>query len=276
MLNLRFEVTTPWWQTPWFYAFALSTVIALTWFFVSLRIRQIRKRQMERIRLIERMIESEHVALRAQLNPHFIFNCLSSIQQYIFTRDISSGNKYISSFSRLIRSTLQNSTKAFILLKDEVAYLSGYLALEKLLFEEKMDYHIEVTPELLEGPYLIPPMLIQPFVENSIRHGLRPKMEGKGHIHLSFRKAGDRLEIVVLDNGIGRAQAAKYKPHEHIEYQSKGMSLTADRIRTMNARYKEPVTIDIVDLQDEESKPAGTRVIMEFPFFHLLPEYETT
>lgn len=272
ILTLPFVVATPFWQTAWFYGLIIAAFLSLTWLFVSLRIRQIRNREKEKEQLSQRMMEMEHMALQAQMNPHFIFNCLNSIQQYIFEQDIFATNKYISGFAKLIRATLQNSSKDFIPVPDEISYLSGYLSLEKLRFKEKMDYFIEVDPAINDDVYIIPPMLIQPFVENSMRHGLRHKLEGKGYIHIKFSKAGNRLSVTVEDNGIGRKKAAGFKTREHIEYQSKGMSLTADRIRMMNAKYNDSILIDVIDLEDQTGKPAGTRVTMEFPLFHILLE----
>jgi len=275
ILPLRFAVETPWWQTYWFTGVVIAAFLSLIWLFVSLRIRQIRHRQQEKERLNQRMMEMEHMALQAQMNPHFIFNCLNSIQQYIFDQDIFAANKYLTGFAKLIRATLQNSTKPFIVLSEEISYLSGYLSLEKLRFKEKMDYVIEVDPALHGGAYLVPPMLIQPYVENSMRHGLRHKTQGKGLIQIRFRHEGTRLSVVVEDNGIGRKGAAAFKTREHIEYQSKGMSLTADRIRMINSRYQDSIRAEVIDLEDESGRPAGTRVVIEFPLFHLSSENET-
>jgi ligand-binding sensor domain-containing protein len=272
-LSLHFTVIAPFWQTIWFSGLIIAFFFFLTWLFVSLRIRYIRRRQLEKELLNQRIIEMEHMALQAQMNPHFIFNCLNSIQQYIFDQDIYAANKYISGFAKLIRATLQNSSKPFIGLPDEISYLSGYLSLEKLRFKEKMDYLIEADPSINDEIHIIPPMLIQPFVENSMRHGLRHKLEGKGFITIKFWKAGDRLAVTIEDNGIGRKKAGSFKTREHIEYQSKGMSLTADRIRMMNAKYKDNILIDVIDLEDPVTgNPTGTRVIMEFPLFHILLE----
>ncbi|GGA86262.1 sensor histidine kinase [Puia dinghuensis] len=272
VLSLRFTVATPWWQSVWLYLLVLAAFLLLTWLLVSLLIRQIRNRQKEAEKINRRMSELEHMALQAQMNPHFIFNCLNSIQQYIFDQDIFAANKYIAGFSRLIRSTLQNSIKDFIPLADEIDYLSGYLSLEKLRFKEKMDYYIEADPELNRGPYVVPPMLIQPYVENSMRHGLRHKLEGRGYIHIKFRSSANCLFVIVEDNGIGRKRAAAFKTREHIEYQSKGMSLTADRVRMMNAKYSDPIRIEVVDLEDDAGQATGTRVVIEFPLFHLFAE----
>ena len=271
-LSLHFGVIAPFWQTAWFSGLLITVFLLLTWLFVSLRIRHIRRRQQEKESLNQRIMEMENTALQAQMNPHFIFNCLNSIQQYIFDQDIFAANKYITGFSRLIRATLQNSTKPFIPLPDEISYLSNYLSLEKLRFKDKMDYQIEVDPAVNHHHYILPPMLIQPYVENSMRHGLRHKMDGKGYIRIRFYKKDSRLLITVEDNGIGRKKAAGYKTREHIEYQSKGMSLTADRIRMMNAKYNDNISIDVIDLEDDAGHAAGTRVVMEFPLFHILLE----
>ncbi|HEY4336281.1 MAG TPA: histidine kinase, partial [Puia sp.] len=275
VLTLNIEVATPWWQTFWFEGLVLLAILCLAWLLASLRIRRIRNRQREKEQVSQRMMELEHTALQSQMNPHFIFNCLNSIQQYIFDQDIFAANKYLTGFSKLIRATLQNSSKPFILLSEEIGYLSGYLSLEKLRFKDKMDYTIVVDPTLQGSDYLVPPMLIQPYVENSMRHGLRHKTQGKGTILIRFRHEGHRLSVTVEDNGIGRKGAAAFKTREHIEYQSKGMSLTADRIRMINARYNDPIRVEVIDLEDDAGRPAGTRVVMEFPLFHLISENET-
>lgn len=274
LVSLPFSVITPFWQTSWFNILVLAAFLSLIWMFVTLRIRHIHRRQRENEHLNQRMMEMEHTALQAQMNPHFIFNCLNSIQQYIFDQDIFAANKYITGFSRLIRATLTNSSKSFISLADEISYLSNYLSLEKLRFKEKMDYCIDLDPAVNSNQYIIPPMLIQPFVENSMRHGLRHKIDGKGTIRIKFTKSGNRLAVTVEDNGIGRKKAASYKTREHIEYQSKGMSLTADRIRMMNAKYNDSILINVEDLTNAEGQPEGTRVTMEFPFFHTLVDID--
>ena len=275
LLSLPFVVVTPFWQTGWFYGFIIVAFLLLTWLFVNMRIKSIRRRQREREELTHRMAEMENTALQAQMNPHFIFNCLNSIQQYVFDQEVLAANKYLTGFARLIRATLHNSSRAFISLTDEIEYLSTYLSLEKLRFKEKMDYVIETDPSINPGQYIIPPMLIQPFVENSMRHGLRHKTTGKGYIYIGISLSANRLVVAVEDNGIGRKQAAAYKTREHIEYQSKGMSLTADRIRMMNVKYNDSIRIEVIDLQDSTGQPAGTRVVMQFPLFHTTTQEET-
>jgi len=132
----------------------------------------------------------------------------------------------------------------------------------------------EVDPVIDRGAFLIPPMLIQPYVENSMRHGLRHKTDGKGTIWVKMQRSGDRLVVTIEDNGIGREKAGQYKTREHIEYQSKGMSLTADRIRVINVAYGEGIKVDVTDRMDEAGRPAGTRVVMYFPLFHITIQKE--
>jgi hypothetical protein len=271
VLSLHFTVATPFWKTIWFDVVMVAVFVLLTWLFVTLRIKHIRRRQAEQQELYKRMAETEHMALQAQMNPHFIFNCLNSIQQYIFDQDIFAANKYITGFARLIRATLNNSSKPFITLADEIDYLSAYLSLEKLRFKEKMNYSVDVhlSLDMSREDIFIPPMLIQPYVENCIRHGLRHRMGGGGYIRIHITQEGDKLKFIIEDNGIGREQAARYKTQEHIEYQSRGMSLTADRIRLINTVNGGNIQVEVNDLQDQRGQATGTRVIIRFPRYDL-------
>jgi len=251
----------------WFEALIVFIFLLLVWLGVSRRIRQIRRRQDQQDRLVREKAELENRALQAQMNPHFIFNCLNSIQQFIFDGDELAANNYISGFARLIRATLHNSSRPFISVTDEVAYLSTYLSLEKMRFKDKMEYFVEVDPAIDQENTLLPPMLIQPYVENCMRHGLRHKASGKGYILITMSQEEGRLMVVVEDNGIGRKKAMEYKSREHIEYQSKGMSMTADRIRIISAVYGGDITVKVEDVMNEDGKPAGTRILISLPEF---------
>ena len=266
-LSLPFIVTNPFWRTTWFDILFFLTLITLIWFYLNWRIKTIRQRQEEKENISKKVMEMEQMAMRAQMNPHFIFNCLNSIQQYIFNQDIFAANKYITEFAKLMRATLQNSTQSYITLEDEVAFLSTYLSLEKLRFKEKMNYSIEVDPSLSYKDVIIPPMLIQPYVENCMRHGIRHKSGDKGYIRIHVYQEAGKLIFIVEDNGIGREKASQYKTREHIEYQSKGMSLTADRIRLINSLYGNDITAEVFDLINERGQASGTRVRIQFPKF---------
>jgi ligand-binding sensor domain-containing protein len=276
VLRQRFAVITPFWLATWFDILVVAVFALGTWGLASSRIRTIRRRQREREQLNRKMMDIERMGLQAQMNPHFIFNCLTSVQQYIVDQDILSANKYISGLARLIRLTLHNSSLAFIRLTDEIDYLSAYMALEKLRFKEKMEYSIDVDPQILQSSCYIPPMLIQPYVENSIRHGLRHRKGGMGYLWLRIRQDQTEgrcgLTVVVEDNGIGRDRSARYKTTEHIEYQSRGMTMTAERIRMINAAYGGDIRVEVTDLEDAAGQPAGTRVVMQFGMLDNLPQ----
>lgn len=265
--SLKFTITTPYWKTLWFESLFFIVLALLVWLFAGWRIRKIRRQQQEKERLLKEMAELENRALQAQMNPHFIFNCLNSIQQYIFDQDLRATNRYITGFARLIRATLYNSSRALISVADEIEYLSTYLTLEKMRFKDKMDFIIRVEPDIDQEDCLLPPMLIQPYVENSMRHGLRHKTNGNGIINISMVKKGQRLVIVVEDNGIGRQKAMEYKTREHIEYQSKGMSMTAERIKTISALYESEINVTVEDLITPGGVAAGTRIVLNMPEF---------
>ncbi|GGA93758.1 hypothetical protein GCM10011511_16310 [Puia dinghuensis] len=273
MLQLPVTVDIQWWKKPWFVVGAWLLSLVLSWLLVSSRIRIIRRRQREKEGLLQRMSDLESTALKSQMNPHFIFNCLTSIQLLNLSGDTGGSNQYITGLAKLIRMTLHNSSRTFVSIGDEVDYLSSYLSLEKMRFKEKIDYEIVVDTSIHPGVVLIPPMLIQPFVENALKHGLAHKVDGKGFISIRMRIADDRIVIVIEDNGVGRKEAAaRPKSAEWKEYPSRGLSLTEDRIGIMNKLYAGDAGIEVTDLQDSDGSPAGTRVTLRLPIFYGRPQ----
>ena len=267
-LSVKFSITTPFWKTWWFIVMLTLVFLLATWGLVDRRIRRAQLQQEEKERLHRKMSELENMALQAQMNPHFIFNCLNTVQQFIFDQDTFLANQYISDLATLIRSTLHYSNKPFITARQEIDYLNTYLSIEKVRFDTKMDYRLEVDESVDRDELQIPPMLIQPYVENGIRHGLRHKKTGKGLITVAIRMLEDSLQVIVEDNGIGREMSARYKTREHIEYQSRGMSLTADRIRMLNSINRQQIHVRVEDLRDAAGEAVGTRIVLTFPLFH--------
>jgi len=229
------------------------------------RIRRVRFREKEKTRMSEQVSMLEQMALKAQMNPHFIFNSLNSIQQYVVDKDIVGANKYISGFSRLIRLTLDNSSKPEIPIAEEIKHLSQYLELEKMRTDNKFLYSISIPEEILQDDYSISPMVLQPFVENSIRHGIRYRNDSNGHIKIVVTHYEKGLRFIIEDNGVGREIAGLYKSINPIEYQSKGISLTEQRINLMNRNRKEKIEILLTDIKDEKNATAGTRVVINYP-----------
>jgi hypothetical protein len=224
-----------------------------------------KERQIEKNELEMKMTELEQMALRAQMNPHFIFNSLNSVQHFIMNKDVEGVNKYLGTFAHLIRQTLNNSGKQLVSIDEEVKYLDTYLALEKMKSNDSFNYIINVKENVDRSATFVPGMILQPFVENSIKHGVTHKEKNDGLINISISKNG-KLVCLVEDNGIGRKKAGEIKlAGEGAVYESTGMTITMNRIETINKIYHADISLQVDDVNDSEGKPAGTRVKLEFP-----------
>lgn len=198
-------------------------------------------------------------SLRTQMNPHFIFNALNSVNNYIAKSDERSANRYLSDFSMLMRSVLENSEEDFIPLDKELELLQLYLKLEHSRFPDKFDYNIQVDEQIDTSSFEIPPMLLQPYIENAVWHGLRYKEE-KGFLKVNLKlKSATIIEIEITDNGIGRKNSAELKTNNQKKQKSKGMGNIKKRIAILNEMYKDKVDVSISDLYDDKT---GTKVIL--------------
>jgi ligand-binding sensor domain-containing protein len=260
-LSIRFVIDKPFWRTWWFIGLVVLTAIALVWIVVHLRLRTIRRRR----ELLQDINEYKQKMLRQQMNPHFIFNTLNSIQYFLLDDDTSSSLTYLSKFAKLMRIVLDNSQHNFISIEEEIQGVRLYLELEALRFEESFDYDIVIDPQVNTYEYKMPALLLQPYVENSIRHGLLHK-KGKGHLLVQITKEENCLFCVIEDNGIGRKKAAEIKMKQGTFQQSLGSKITEDRIDILNSLYSNDIDIRYVDLEDEMEQPRGTRVEITLPF----------
>lgn len=199
-------------------------------------------------------------SLRTQMNPHFIFNALNSVNTYIAKSDERSANRFLSEFSVLMRSVLENSEEDFIPLSRELELLELYVKLEHSRFEDKFDFEIDVDQKIDIEAFEIPPMLLQPYIENAIWHGLRYREE-KGFLKITAEQLdNDMLEINIMDNGIGRKKSAALKTSNQKKQKSKGMGNIKKRIQILNDMYKNKVDVSITDLYDDET---GTKVSLK-------------
>ncbi len=203
-------------------------------------------------------------SLRREMNPHFIFNSLNSVNQFIARNDELAANKYLSSYSRLMRNTLENSNKDFTPLATELEQLKEYLELEHMRFQDKFTYQIRIDESLDMEAILIPNMLIQPQLENAIWHGLRYK-ENSGLLTLTIRKKASSLSVVIEDNGIGLTKSRELKTKHQREHHSRGLTNTYERIHLLNSLYNCHITIDITEKTGNES---GVIVTFHFPIQH--------
>ncbi|NSL89693.1 histidine kinase [Chitinophaga sp. Mgbs1] len=223
-----------------------------------------RKKQLE-TEYDKKLTEIELKAIRAQINPHFIFNCLNSIQLFVMQRDYEYAQKYLSDFSYLIRKTLDFSRRNFISLADEITYLNTYLGLEKMRFENRMEYEIIVDPVIATAELEIPAMLLQPYVENAVKHGMTNPQAAIGKLSIHFNQvAADMLECVIADNGIGiaRSRSLRTLPKHH---QSSGMDISQNRAELLNKMYNTEIHIEIIDRSAQSGDDSGTVVKVLIP-----------
>lgn len=211
--------------------------------------------------LVRRSAELEMRALRAQMNPHFIFNCLSSINRFILKNETKPASNYLTRFSRLMRMTLMNSQKAHITLEDELQMLRLYLEMERLRFKNSFDYSISFLNEMDIDNIFIPPMLLQPFCENAIWHGLMHR-SGQGKLEIAFSLIDAVLNCTITDNGVGRAKAEQLKTKTAEKEKSMGLEITRERLALMNDENNRGSCYVIEDLEDEHGEASGTKVTL--------------
>ena len=269
------------------YLLILLSALVLTGFFIYRSIYL--KRKNERLRLEnaltvqnlesekrhaelkQQAIELEMQALRAQMNPHFIFNCLSSINRFIFKNETRAASDYLTRFSRLIRMVLMHSQKKLIPLEDELEMLRLYLDMERLRFKNAFDYILSTTNAVESNSIFIPPLLLQPFCENAIWHGLMHK-EGQGHLNISISEENKTLHCIITDDGVGREMALALNSKSVEKEKSLGLQITAKRLALLNGENSSDTFYEIEDLLDENGNAAGTKVNLKISYKESLEE----
>ena len=206
------------------------------------------------------MADAEMQALRARMNPHFIYNALNSIQSLVLDNRTQEAVRYIGKFAKLLRQVLEQSDNNLITLEKELNTLDLYIQLEALRMNAQLHHDIEVDEQLMPEKELVPPLIIQPYVENALWHGLSRKTNER-NLWITVSATEDWLIIKIRDNGIGRHQAAIHKRESGINASSKGMSITANRLALMNNETTEGA-VSVLDLYDELQQPQGTEVTL--------------
>ncbi len=243
----------------WYYIFGLAVtamLIIITAFLLGVQ---------NKLKAKQAKIEIEQKLFRSQMNPHFIFNSLIAIQNYVYKHKPDEVAGYISSFAKLMRMILENSRSETIPIEKEIATLNYYLELQQLRFPAKFKFKIEVDEKIDVESILIPPMLSQPFIENAIEHGIMNKGDANNLILIIFRQLKDVIEIRVRDNGIGREHAKKLKPQSAEKHESLATTITQERLNLLNKKGKNKATLEIIDLTDENGVSIGTEVIICVP-----------
>jgi ligand-binding sensor domain-containing protein len=255
-------ISGPWWKSWWAYGLYFLTIGTIIFLFDRMQRRRLIRRERERSML--RDLEMQ--ALRAQMNPHFIFNCLSSINNFITKSETEAASDYLTKFSRLIRLVLNNSKRTYIPLEDELRMLGLYLEMEQLRYKDTFTWCIHAEPDIDTAELFIPPLLFQPFVENAVWHGLMHKAE-PGWLKISIRVEENVLIGIIEDNGVGRSFAAAVESRSARKDKSMGIQITRQRLALMNGNAS--LTEDdfaIEDLVDRAGNAAGTKVILRIKY----------
>ena len=253
-------ISPPFWQTVWFRMLMALLIVGSLMAYLMIYISRLKAERLN--------VQLEQKLLVSQMNPDFIVNTLSAIQSFMYSNDPEQAGNYLSNFSTLVRLILDNSRSEYIPIRQEVRTLELYLTLQKLRFPDKLDYEVIVDPDLRDNDSLIPPMLAQPFIENSIEHGILHK-EGPGFIVVSIEQEQDTLSITVEDDGIGVKESAIRKSNQNLSFShtSYATAITRERIRNIASGFprqlRNQASIIITNLHEQGGK--GTRVVIKVP-----------
>lgn len=257
--NLKIEVLKPLWQKWWFYLLMILLTAALVTFLFIYRIKAIQRKA----EVKQNLTTSQLAAIKAQMNPHFMYNTLNSIQDLILKSDIKNTNYYLSRFSSLMRKILDASQSNDIVLEEEIEILELYLSLEKLRFGDDFTYEINIDKAIDIHRTHLPSIIIQPFIENAIKHGLLHK-KGLKQVKVDFELIENTLVCFITDNGVGRKKAAEIKERSPIKHNSFATRATEKRLELINSDRKAPILLEIIDWE-EAGLATGTKVVLKVP-----------
>lgn len=266
--TLNIIITPPWYAT-WFFKISIAIlIIAAVWIIFYRRIKHIKdKHQVEKkmLEIEKQKFDLEQKALRLQMNPHFIFNSLNSIQSYIVTQDTDKAVQYLGKFSQLMRLIMANSSYKYISMKEEIKSIQYYLELEKLRFENKFNFILKIDKKIDQEFIQIPPMIVQPYIENAIIHGLLHK-QTKGKLEINFALNKKSVICTVIDNGVGREKSMEIDKESGIKRKSRGMLITKARLEILNRQSDDQFSVLIDDLRDTKGSPKGTKVTLNIHY----------
>jgi ligand-binding sensor domain-containing protein len=260
-ISAPFTVSKPFWRMLWFQLLALSLVALGVYFLIKFRENKIRAKEnalREQLEIKNYLLTLEQKALQLQMNPHFIFNVLTGIQSLIVNQKTEEARQQISNFAQLMRNILSNSRKQLISLKEEIDTLEGYLHIEQQSQKADFDYAIHISDNVAIEDIQLPPMLLQPFIENALIHGIA-RLKHKGKIDISFDLKGETLHVCITDNGIGRQKAAELKGLSPKNHESAAIDITTERLKARtNTEGGQPLTIS--DIVNPDGSIGGTKV----------------
>ncbi|MFK7807056.1 MAG: histidine kinase [Saprospiraceae bacterium] len=262
---IHFFIKTPLWDRTWFRILSVFLIVGIIWFIYKDSINIIKRKEEEKTRIAKQMAELEMKALQSQMNPHFVSNALASIRYYIQDNKADQAGDYLARFAKLMRLFLESSKSNFTTLEDEIKLISLYVEMEQLRFEEQFDFQLDIGEKIDVYFIQIPTLLLQPFVENAINHGLFHK-DGKGKLKVEFRLCGEALlECIIEDDGIGQTAAKAISEKSSKGHKSRGMQIVRERLEVLKYKDDMDIEIEIVDLENA-GVAVGTRVVLRIPF----------
>lgn len=261
---VNFYIKPPFWQTWWFKTLCVLAFVGAVILVALNRVKKVTRVEKEKTAVNKMIADLEMKALRSQMNPHFIFNSINSIQKYIWENKQEDASEYLTKFSKLVRIILDNSMKKLVTLEDEMVSLKLYLELEHRRCNNKFDYYVNIAGNISIGSVLVPPMLMQPYIENAIWHGLLQK-EGRGKLIIDITSPNPKIIVCTIeDDGVGRKTAGEIKKERRNNNVSYGMQITQQRL-SMAEIDGNVGKVTIEDLYAAGDIPAGTRIILEIP-----------
>ncbi len=253
--SLSFSILAPWWETIWFRISILLLLGAIAFLFYKYRIDKLK----EKFKLERQHATLQLTSLRAQMNPHFIFNVMSSIRSFMQNNDNKSAEKYLTSFAKLVRYTLNNTEIQEVSLAEELQAVQNYALLEMQRFDDGFDFEIDCDQAIDTEELMMPALLLQPFVENAIKHGIE-RLTTKGKILVKIKIINASIMISIEDNGVGRTEAAEWNATHRGSHSSFGSKLTFERITAYNKAFNKNIQVKVIDLTNQGDKLHGTRV----------------
>lgn len=265
LAHLEFTILAPWFKSIWFFGLLFTLILIGVTGFLYYRIEHVKRTAENRNQLSKQVKELEIQALRAHMNPHFIFNALTAIQNYFSNNDEVSANEYMYKFSILIRQMLDYSRDNFIPLDEEISLIENYMGLEVMRFESTLTFKLSLGEDIEPANYQLPSLMLQPLLENAVNHGIRT-LKTKGIITLNIQKATEGIAITIEDNGRGINYSNRLKQNTRTHHKSAGLDMLVKRIESINQLYNSNIEMQIQDLSESDFKLSGTRVTMVFPW----------
>lgn len=266
-VSMQFTIAAPFYKQRWFIIAIAALILGAMYIYFRQRLQHEKKNNellAQKMELEQELHQSMLASIKSQMNPHFLFNALNTIQSYIYTNEKENASQYLGKFSELTRMILDMSNKEKVTLADEIKALHLYLELEQLRFEEKLQYSMTVDKDLSTETFLIPSMLVQPYVENAIKHGLMHQ-KNKWQLHISFTKKENAVEICIDDNGVGRRASEAINRQKIKKHQSFASNANQKRLAILNKGLKQAIALQIIDKEDAYGHAAGTTVILNIP-----------